>query len=228
MVRRNALRWLSGLLPGPYNLFLIISCQLQRKSQITRGKETESGRESSTCRPANRLVRCTLILSLKYRAQWTPCNRHCCAWLGDEHDPGGSRPRFHRLATKVNRRCCCVTIDYTSDRKTMVRGFSTRLNRVNRHDASGDVFATISRSAWKQLLGVSSRDSRANREKLWDWFYIRFVQGERVSTFLKEVSDFKIVYRLNDGRVANLAMGCLRADENLLGYFYATFLFYAK
>lgn len=45
---------------------------------------------------------------------------------------------------------------------------------------------------------------------------------------LKEVSDFRIVYRLKDGRVANLAMGYLRADENLLGYFYTTFLFYAK
>lgn len=153
----------------------------------------------------------------------TPCNRHCCAWLGDEHDPGGSRPRYHRLATKVNRRCCCVTIDYTSDRKTMVRGFSARLNRVNWHGTSGDVFVTISRSVWKQLLGVSSRDSRANREKLWDWFYIRFVQG-RESFYVVEGS-FGFQDRLKDDRVSNLALGCLRADENLLGYFYTTFLF---
>lgn len=44
---------------GLYNLFLIISCQLQREKQ-----------RIVDLSPANRLVRRTLILSLKYRAQW--------------------------------------------------------------------------------------------------------------------------------------------------------------
>ena len=80
-------------------------------------RDRERGR-SSTCRPANRLVRCTLILSLKYRAQWT---RRVIAIVapagstGQHVREGSCHPCFHRLPTKVNR-CCSVAspADYTT------------------------------------------------------------------------------------------------------------------
>lgn len=84
--------------------------------------------------------------------------------------------------------------------------------------------APFGNSFWEFHRGIRGQIVR-NCET--DFIYVSF-RGERVSMLLKEVSDFRIVYSLKDGRVANLAMGYLRPDENLLGYFYTTFLFYAK